>query len=272
MAERELTRTGVRPAMATPPEIVRLKISLDALKSTVMRRIEVPVDVKLDTLHEMIQVIMPWGNYHPYEFRIRDRHWRIPCPEIDDYYEIDVRDARKTTLARVLAEPNFKTLRYTYDFGDDCSTRSRSSGTSPRSCGTSFRVSSMPRGAVHLRTSAARGATVSTWPQYPIHITRAMPSGSSGLAATIPTRSTALQWRRLWHVSSNLLGGRHAARRKRGLHEWQGWQRKRRASGAQCEASGADVERRQDQTRQRRSRWLGRFDQGPARAQPRQSR
>jgi Plasmid pRiA4b ORF-3-like protein len=119
MADGEPNRTGARSAMATPPEIVRLKISLDDLKPTVMRRIEVPVDVKLDTLHEMIQVIMPWDNYHPYEFRIRDRHWRIPCPEIDDYYEIDVRDARKTPLARVLAEPNFKALRYTYDFGDD---------------------------------------------------------------------------------------------------------------------------------------------------------
>ena len=119
MADHELNRTGVRPARETPPDIVRLKITLDGLKPTVMRRIEVPVDVELDTLHEMIQVIMPWGNYHAYEFRIRDRHWRIPYPDIDDYYEIDVRDARKTTLGHVLAEPNFKTLRYTYDFGDD---------------------------------------------------------------------------------------------------------------------------------------------------------
>ena len=105
--------------MSTPSEIVRLKIRLDYVKPTVMRRIEVPISVKLDTLHELIQAIMPWGNYHPYEFRIRDRHWRIPWPETDDYYEIDVHDARKTTLARVLTEPNFKVLRYTYDFGDD---------------------------------------------------------------------------------------------------------------------------------------------------------
>ncbi len=105
--------------MPNPAEIVRLKIRLDDVKPTVMRRIEVPIDVRLDTLHQMIQVIMPWGNYHPYEFRIRDRHWRIPYPEIDDYYEIDVRDARKVTLAQVLAEPDFKKLRYTYDFGDD---------------------------------------------------------------------------------------------------------------------------------------------------------
>lgn len=100
-------------------EVVRLKISLDHVRPTVMRRIEVPIGMKLDTLHELIQAIMPWDSTHPYEFRIRDRHWRIPYPEIDDYYEIDVRDSRTTTLDRVLGEPDFKTLRYTYDFGDD---------------------------------------------------------------------------------------------------------------------------------------------------------
>lgn len=106
--------------MTSQPEIVRLKITLDEVKPTVMRRIEVPIDVKLDTLHEMIQAIMPWGNYHPYEFYLRQRetHWRIPYPDIDDFYDIDVRDSRKTTLAHLLTEPEFKTLRYTYDFGD----------------------------------------------------------------------------------------------------------------------------------------------------------
>jgi hypothetical protein len=104
--------------MASAPDIVRIKITLDAVKPTVMRRIEAPVDVKLHTLHEMIQAIMPWGNYHGYEFHVRERRWGIPFPEMDDF-GYPLADARKTTLARVLSEPNFKALRYTYDFGDD---------------------------------------------------------------------------------------------------------------------------------------------------------
>jgi hypothetical protein len=104
--------------MASASDIVRIKITLDDVKPTMMRRIEVPVNVKLDMLHEMIQAIMPWGNYHGYEFHVRESRWGIPMPEMDDF-GYPVADARKITLARALSEPNFKALRYTYDFGDD---------------------------------------------------------------------------------------------------------------------------------------------------------
>ena len=107
--------------MSTPIEIVRLKITLDTVKPIVMRRIEVPVSITLDTLHEMIQAIMPWDNYHMYAFYLRlidDTRWGLPPPEDLDF-GMDIRDARDTTLAGVLAAPNFKVLRYTYDIGDD---------------------------------------------------------------------------------------------------------------------------------------------------------
>jgi len=39
--------------MSPAPEIVRLKITLDNVKPTAMRRIEVPVSVTLDALHEV---------------------------------------------------------------------------------------------------------------------------------------------------------------------------------------------------------------------------
>jgi hypothetical protein len=52
------------------PEIARLKITLDRVEPTVMRRIEVPVDIRLDDLHLAIQMAMPWENYHLYEFRV----------------------------------------------------------------------------------------------------------------------------------------------------------------------------------------------------------
>ena len=46
---------GENAAMATLQEIVRLKITLDHVKPIVMRRIEVPVSITLDTLHEMFR-------------------------------------------------------------------------------------------------------------------------------------------------------------------------------------------------------------------------
>ena len=107
--------------MPTAPEIVRLKITLDDVKPTVMRRLEVPVSTTLDTLHEMIQSIMPWDNYHMYQFYLRiidDTRWGLPPPENHDF-GMDIRDSRAATLASVLAAPSFKVLRYNYDFGDD---------------------------------------------------------------------------------------------------------------------------------------------------------
>jgi Plasmid pRiA4b ORF-3-like protein len=107
--------------MAIPNEIVRLKITLDDIKPSVMRRIEVPVSTSLDALHELIQAIMPWENSHMHAFYLRmidGPRWSPPSP-FDDGFGIETRDSTQTTLAAVLAEPNFKVLRYNYDFGDD---------------------------------------------------------------------------------------------------------------------------------------------------------
>ncbi len=109
--------------MTHPVEIVRLKITLDDIKPTVLRRIEVPVSITLDTLHEMIQAIMPWNNSHMHAFYLRlieGPRWAPPTPFDDDFdFGIETRDSTRTTIAAVLAEPNFKALRYNYDFGDD---------------------------------------------------------------------------------------------------------------------------------------------------------
>ena len=79
---------GENGAMATPQEIVRLKITLDDVKPTLMRRIEVPVSIPLDTLHEMIQSIMPWENSHLHQFYLRiidGPRWAPPYPFDDDF-------------------------------------------------------------------------------------------------------------------------------------------------------------------------------------------
>src|SRR6266540_1046301 len=66
--------------------IARLKITLDDVKPAVLRRIEVPFDIRLDRLHLAIQAAMGWTNSHLYEIRAGD--------------------------------VGTKTLRYLYDFGD----------------------------------------------------------------------------------------------------------------------------------------------------------
>ena len=102
--------------MTAKTDIARLKIALDDVKPPVVRRIEVPLAIKLSDLHLAIQGAMPWWNYHLYEFRARDIGWGIPDPDGD--FGDGPRDARKATLRDVLETTGVKSLKYLYDFGD----------------------------------------------------------------------------------------------------------------------------------------------------------
>jgi hypothetical protein len=94
--------------------IARLKITLDDVKPAVLRRIEVPLDIRLDRLHLAIQAAMGWSNSHLYEIRARDVGWGDPDPDGRD----GPLDARKARLFYILEDVGTKTLRYIYDFGD----------------------------------------------------------------------------------------------------------------------------------------------------------
>jgi hypothetical protein len=48
--------------------IARLKITLEAVKPVVLRRIEVPFDIRLDRLHLTIQAALGWTNSHLMRF------------------------------------------------------------------------------------------------------------------------------------------------------------------------------------------------------------
>jgi hypothetical protein len=96
--------------------IARLKITLDDVKPAVLRRVEIPFDIKLDRLHLTIQAAMGWTNSHLYELRAGDVGWSTPYPGGGGTN--DFLDARKARLDEVLEDVGTKKLRYVYDFGD----------------------------------------------------------------------------------------------------------------------------------------------------------
>jgi len=96
--------------------VARLKITLDVVKPTVLRRIEVPFDIRLDRLHLTIQAALGWTNSHLYEIRAGDVGWSTLYPEAD--WPEDFLDARNARLDKVIEDVGTKTLRYIYDFGD----------------------------------------------------------------------------------------------------------------------------------------------------------
>ena len=96
--------------------IARLKITLDDVKPVVLRRVEVPFDIRLDRLHLTIQTAMGWTNSHLYEIRGGGVGWSAPDP--DAGWGGDFMDARKARLGDILEDIGTKSLKYLYDFGD----------------------------------------------------------------------------------------------------------------------------------------------------------
>ncbi len=100
--------------MISIDNIVRLKVTMDDVEPGVMRRLEVPAGLRLDRLHQVLQIAIGWTNSHLWELRARDVGWGLPLPDWPD----GPLDATKTTLQTVLDDTGAKTLKYLYDFGD----------------------------------------------------------------------------------------------------------------------------------------------------------
>jgi hypothetical protein len=103
------------PAM---PDIARLRITLDAVEPAVERRVAVPAEIQLDNLHLVFQAVMPWENYHLYEFRAGGIAWGIPDPDVRGFSPTEPRPASKATLADLRAAAEGERFSYAYDFGD----------------------------------------------------------------------------------------------------------------------------------------------------------
>ena len=98
----------------TAASIARLLVTLDDVKPQVRRRVEMPLAIRLDRLHLVLQAAMGWTNSHLYEIRARDVGWGLPDPDFGD----GPLDAKKARLVDVLEDVGTKTLEYLYDFGD----------------------------------------------------------------------------------------------------------------------------------------------------------
>ena len=58
-------------------EIARLRIEIDEVEPAVVRWVEVPVVIRLDDLHFVLQIAIGWQNCHPFEFRVGETAWGL---------------------------------------------------------------------------------------------------------------------------------------------------------------------------------------------------
>ena len=116
-AGRRGRATPARPApkrkkSAGPAPIYRIKVGLRNARPPIWRRLEVPADINLGILHEIIQSAFGWGGHHLHVFETPYGEFGTADAGLDHLPEESV------TLEQVAPRAQSK-IRYTYDFGDD---------------------------------------------------------------------------------------------------------------------------------------------------------
>jgi len=100
-----------------PDDIALLRVEIDEVTPAVVRRVEVPLDIRLDELHFVLQIAIGWQNCHPFEFRAAGTDgaaWGLVDRDDPDSTRLP---AERATLADLLAlGPRF---HYDYVYGED---------------------------------------------------------------------------------------------------------------------------------------------------------
>ena len=94
---------------------VRIKAVIAHVTPKVMRRIAVPLAIRLDRLHLTLQAAFGWTNSHLYAFHADGMSWGV----LDPYFADAMGDVSKTRLYDIVRDTGAKTIRYIYDFGDN---------------------------------------------------------------------------------------------------------------------------------------------------------
>ena len=94
-------------------EIARLAVEIDDVEPRVRRVVEVPLDIRLDDLHFVLQIAIGWQNGHPFEFRVGDAAWTLQDRDL----ATTAAAAERATLADILARGD--TFKYDYVLGED---------------------------------------------------------------------------------------------------------------------------------------------------------
>lgn len=104
-----MTRDTIRRmAKVVPTKLYQLRVTLLGTKPPIWRRLLVPGDLRLDQLHEVIQIAMPWTNSHLHQF-IAKAAYKPTREEVDKRArEEDWYDAAWADGLRYISHPSFE--------------------------------------------------------------------------------------------------------------------------------------------------------------------
>jgi Plasmid pRiA4b ORF-3-like protein len=101
--------------------LYHLKITLKDSKPSIWRRVVVRGDMKLNRLHNVIQIAMGWTDSHLHQFIVGTRsaciYFGVPDPEVA-HMGSETLNERRYAVADLAPIPKTRFI-YEYDFGDD---------------------------------------------------------------------------------------------------------------------------------------------------------
>jgi Plasmid pRiA4b ORF-3-like protein len=116
--QRPKLRTAPARAKSTRSTVYQLKITLNDIRPPIWRRVQTK-DCTLGRLHDIIQAVMGWDDYHLHEFVIGPQRYGAAEQWHDDFWgdEPEMGNERKVKIGQ-LVEQSVKKIRYQYDMGD----------------------------------------------------------------------------------------------------------------------------------------------------------
>lgn len=102
-------------AISEEPAIFQVKVAILDIEPEIWRRVLVPADTTLNQLHDVIQAVFGWWDYHLHQYRVDGTLYAIPDPEYNDDLLPPRLDERAVSLRDLLTAGS---IIYEYDFGD----------------------------------------------------------------------------------------------------------------------------------------------------------
>lgn len=99
-------------------DIARLRIELEDTEPLVWRRVDVPLDLRLRRVHDVIQAVFDWTTSHLHQFEVGERLYGMTEVMGDDLGGERLRSDRNVKLGKAL-ESGVEEFLYIYDFGDN---------------------------------------------------------------------------------------------------------------------------------------------------------
>jgi hypothetical protein len=96
-------------------QIYQIKVTLDDTYPPVWRRFQVPANTTLLKLHDILQIVMGWVDYHLHMFTIEGTIYGDPAD--DEYGDLGTIDESRIKLNQVIHRAGQR-FSYEYDFGD----------------------------------------------------------------------------------------------------------------------------------------------------------